>query len=240
MSVVISNLTKNYKDNCAVNNVSLTINEGKLFALLGVNGAGKTTLIKMLCGLTLPTSGTATILGYDLIKDINKIKEILNISPQESAVAHNLTVVENLMFIARLYGFTKLQAQEKVQQQLKELELTEVANKKVKLLSGGMQRRVSIAMALITGPKILFLDEPSLGLDVLSRNKLWQYIEKLKQKTTIVLTTHYMEEVEALADNVAVINKGEIIDVGTIDELKKKHKVKTLEQAFIKIVEGAK
>ncbi|MBQ8762357.1 MAG: ATP-binding cassette domain-containing protein [Clostridia bacterium] len=240
MSVVISNLTKSYKDNCAVNNVSLTINEGKLFALLGVNGAGKTTLIKMLCGLTLPTSGTATILGYDLIKDINKIKEILNISPQESAVAHNLTVKENLMFIARLYGFTKLQAQEKVQQQLEELELTEVANKKVKLLSGGMQRRVSIAMALITSPKILFLDEPSLGLDVLSRNKLWQYIEKLKQKTTIVLTTHYMEEVEALADNVAVINKGEIIDTGTIDELKKKHNVKTLEQAFIKIVEGAK
>ena len=213
-------LTKKYKDKLAVNNLDLKIKEGELFALLGVNGAGKTTTIKMLSGLIMPTSGDITIEGMNMKKDVFKIKEILNVSPQETAIAPNLTVKENLEFMAGVY------------------QLNEVINKKAKTLSGGWQRKVSIAISLINDPKILFLDEPTLGLDVIARKELWKVIEGLKGKKTIILTTHYMEEAENLSDRIGIMANGNLIDVGTSKELIKKTKTKNFEDAFVSIATG--
>src|SRR5574344_279746 len=195
-----NNLTKNYKDKTAVNNLNLEIETGTLFSLLGTNGAGKTTTIKMLTGLTNPTHGTATIDNNDLLKETNKIKAIINVSHQETAVAPNLTVEENLNFIAGVYSIKK--QKKKVEELLKLFKLTDIRKKKAKTLSGGWQRRLSIAMALVNNPKILFLDEPTLGLDVIARRELWNIIKDLKKTMTIILTTHYMEEAETLSDKV--------------------------------------
>lgn len=226
-------ITKKYGDLVAVDNINLTIVEGELFSLLGVNGAGKTTLIKMLSCLTQPTSGDAMLLGNSITKQAQDVKEIINISPQETAVAGNLTVAENLELIAGLYGQDRKTVRQSASEMAKRFGLEGDIKKKAKRLSGGMQRRLSIAMALISNPKILFLDEPTLGLDVLARRELWTSIKALKGKVTIVLTTHYLEEVEALSDRIGVMTKGKLTAVGTVDELTKQTKTKKLEDAFI-------
>ena len=216
-SIEIENLTKKFKEKTAVNNVSLKIKQGELFSLLGTNGAGKTTTIKMLSTLILPTSGNIKINGLDINKDKQKIKEILNVSPQETAIAMNLSVKENLEFMAGVYQIKN--PKEKIDELVKTFKLEEVLNQKAKTLSGGWQRKVSIAIALINDPQILFLDEPTLGLDVIARRELWSIIESQKGKITIMLTTHYMEEAESLSDRVGIMAKGSLIDVGTPEEL---------------------
>lgn len=235
--IKINNLTKKYKDKLAVDNLNLEIKTGELFSLLGTNGAGKTTTIKMISTLILPTSGTININGLDIIKDREKIKRIINISPQETAIAPNLTVLENLYFMAGIYEIKK--AKKKINELIKLFKLEEVLNQKAKTLSGGYQRKLSIAISLINDPEILFLDEPTLGLDVISRRELWHIIENLKGKITIILTTHYMEEAEILSDRIGIMNKGKLIELGTSKELIKKTNAKNFEDAFIKIVEGA-
>lgn len=227
------NLVKKYKTKTAVNSLNLSIEQGELFALLGVNGAGKTTTIKMLSCLTAPTSGDAILLGDSIVSNPFSVKEKINVSPQETAIARNLTVKENLEMIAGIYGSDRKTAQMKADEMLSTFSLTEIANDKAKTLSGGMQRRLSIAMALISNPKILFLDEPTLGLDVLARRELWSTIEKLKGKITIILTTHYMEEAQALSDRVGIMVNGELKAVGTAAELISKTRANTLEDAFI-------
>lgn len=237
-AVEIKGLVKDFGTKRAVNQISLSIPDGELFALLGVNGAGKTTTIRMLSGLSKPSNGDASVMGNSILTDLAKVKECSNLSPQETAVAPNLTVRENLEFVARIYGASKEEASKGAEEMLTRFAMDEVAGKKAKLLSGGWQRRVSIAMALITKPKVLYLDEPTLGLDVLARRELWKIIESLKGTITIVLTTHYMEEVEALSDHVAVMVNGDIKAYGTLDELKAQTGKDSLEEAFIAIAEG--
>ena len=235
-SIETKNLTKKFKDKIAVNEVDLKINQGELFALLGTNGAGKTTTIKMLSGLILPTSGSIKIENMDMKKDTLKIKEILNVSPQETAIAPNLTVKENLYFMAGVYQIQNKES--KIKKLIKQFKLNEVLNKKSKTLSGGWQRKVSIALSLINDPKILFLDEPTLGLDVIARKELWKVIEGLKGKITIILTTHYMEEAENLSDRIGIMSNGKLVDIGTSNELIKKTKTKNFEDAFVSIATG--
>lgn len=236
--IQITNLTKKYKEKIAVNNINLTIKEGELFALLGTNGAGKTTTIKMLSTLILPTEGKIKIAGYNIAKDSVKIKEIVNVSPQETAIAPNLTVKENLDFMAGVYKIKN--KNEKIDELVKTFKLQEVLKQKAKTLSGGWQRKLSIAISLINDPKVLFLDEPTLGLDVLARRELWAVIESLKGKITIILTTHYMEEAESLSDRVGIMDKGNLIAVGTVKELMQKAGTNNFEEAFVKIATGGR
>ena len=236
LAIETKNLIKKYKDKIAVNGINLEIKQGELFALLGTNGAGKTTTIKMLSGLILPTSGDITIENMNIKKDIFKIKEILNVSPQETAIAPNLTVKENLEFMAGVYQIKN--KNEKIDELIKQFRLDEVLNKRAKTLSGGWQRKVSIAISLINDPKILFLDEPTLGLDVIARKELWKVINSLKGKITIILTTHYMEEAESLSDRIGIMANGNLVDVGTAKELIKKTKTKNFEDAFVSIATG--
>ncbi len=235
-SIETKNLTKKYKEKAAVNGINLQIKTGELFALLGVNGAGKTTTIKMLSGLILPTNGEITIEGMNMKKDSFKIKEILNVSPQETAIAPNLTVRENLDFMAGVYQIKD--KEKKINELIKLFKLDEVLKKKAKTLSGGWQRKVSIAISLINDPKILFLDEPTLGLDVIARKELWQVIKSLKGNITIILTTHYMEEAESLSDRIGIMASGNLIDIGTSKELMKKTKTNNFEDAFVSIATG--
>ena len=235
-SIEIVKLTKKFKDKVAVSGIDLSIKKGELFALLGTNGAGKTTTIKMLSGLILPTSGDIKINGMDMKKDTLKIKEVLNVSPQETAIAPNLTVKENLEFMAGVYQINN--KENKIKELVNLFKLDEVLNRKAKILSGGWQRKVSIAISLINNPQILFLDEPTLGLDVIARKELWKVINDLKGKITIILTTHYMEEAESLSDRIGIMANGKLIGIGTSKELIKKAKTKTFEDAFFKIVTG--
>ena len=235
-SIETKNLTKKFKDKVAVNGINLKIKTGELFALLGVNGAGKTTTIKMLSGLILPTSGEIIINKMEMKEDMFKIKEILNVSPQETAIAPNLTVKENLEFMAGVYQIKD--KENKINELVKLFKLDEVLNKKTKTLSGGWQRMVSIAISLINDPEILFLDEPTLGLDVIARKELWKIINSLKGKITIILTTHYMEEAESLSDRIGIMANGNLIEVGTSKELIKKTKAKNFEDAFVEIATG--
>ena len=237
--ITIKNLTKHYGNLTAVDNLNLTIADNQVFALLGVNGAGKSTTIKMLTGLVQRDVGSILYDDMNIDTHLNQIQSIINLSPQETAIAENLTVWENIYFIAQIYGLGKEQAQQNCKQLLQQFQLESVANTHAKTLSGGTKRRLSIAMALVTNPKVLFLDEPSLGVDVLSRNQLWKLIQNLKSKMTIVLTTHYMEEAEHLADNVAVMSNGKLVAVGSPSELMHKTQTTSLEQAFIAIVEGS-
>ena len=231
-------LTKSYKDLTAVDELDLTIEEGELFSLLGVNGAGKTTTVKMLATLARPTSGEATIFGYTLGRDDAKIKEIVDISMQETAVARKLTVRENIELFARLSGQSKEETRETAKTIYADFGLGKVKNKKAAELSGGWQRKLSIALALVTRPKLLFLDEPTLGLDVIARRELWRVIENLKGKMTVVLTTHYMEEAEALSDRLGIMKDGKLLFVGTKEELYRKTGKSDVENAFIEIVSG--
>jgi len=236
LSIETKKLTKKYNDKAVVKDMNLKIEEGELFALLGTNGAGKTTTIKMLSTLILPTVGEIKISGLDIIRDRQKIKEILNVSPQETAIAPNLTVKENLEFMAGVYQIPN--REEKIKELIKIFKLEDVLKQKAKTLSGGWQRKVSIAISLINEPRILFLDEPTLGLDVIARKELWSVIKKLKGKITIILTTHYMEEAESLSDRIGIMAKGELIDIGTSEELIKKTNAKNFEDAFVKIATG--
>ena len=229
-------LTKKYKDLTAVDHLNLTVESGELFSLLGVNGAGKTTTIKMLSCLTEPTGGDAVLLGKSVVTEPAAVKEIIAVSPQETAVAPNLTVKENLALMAGVHGFSRADAAARVTALTGQFGLGEIANKKAGKLSGGWQRRLSIAMALICAPKILFLDEPTLGLDVLGRSELWDTIRSLKGKITIILTTHYMEEAEALSDRVAIMKNGKLLLVGTAEEIKAKAGTDKFDEAFVRIV----
>ena len=235
-SIETKDLTKKFKEKTAVDGIDLHIKEGELFALLGVNGAGKTTTIKMLSAILLPTEGSITIEGMDMKTQSNKIKEILNISPQETAIAPNLTVKENLEFIAGVYQIRKPTI--KINEIIRMFKLEEVLKQKAKTLSGGWQRKVSIALSLINDPKVLFLDEPTLGLDVIARKELWEIIERLKGKMTTILTTHYMEEAEALSDRIGIMADGRLIAVGTAAELKDMAGVDDFEEAFVAIATG--
>lgn len=228
-------LNKFYKNLHALKDIDLGIKENELFGLLGVNGAGKTTLIKILTCLSKQTSGEAYVHGFSVKDNPEKVKEIVDVSPQETAVAHNLTVRENLDFFASLYN-TRDEAY--ISSVVNAFSLEEVENQRAKTLSGGWKRRLSIAIGLISKPKILFLDEPTLGLDVIARRELWKIINNMKGKITIILTTHYLEEAEALCDRVAVMAKGKVKAIGTPAELKAIAKTDNFEDAFIKIAEG--
>ncbi len=219
-SIQTFGLTKKYKDQKAVNGINLAIKRGEVFSLLGPNGAGKTTTIQMLCCLLKPTAGTATIMGYDIKKNPSAVKEVIDISPQETAIASHLTAWENLMLMGGINGLKKEETKKRAKKLIELMGLAERANEQVQNFSGGMQRRLSIAMALISDPPVLFLDEPTLGLDPQARRAIWKHIEHLKEKKTIILTTHYLEEADALADRVAIISEGNIIAIGTPKELK--------------------
>ena len=231
-----ANLTKKYKDIIAVDQLNLQVKKGELFSLLGVNGAGKTTTIKMLSCLTQPTSGDAFLNGKSICKNTAAVKSLIAVSPQETAVASNLSVRENLELMCSVHGFTKDKQNMKIAELTERLGLKSVMKKKAGKLSGGWQRRLSIAMALISEPEILFLDEPTLGLDVLARSDLWDLIRSLKGKVTIILTTHYMGEAEALSDRIAIMKDGRLLICETADEIKKKANTDHFEQAFVRIV----
>lgn len=229
-------LTKKYKNLTAVDSLDLLVEQGELFALLGVNGAGKTTTIKMLSCLTKPTGGDAYLNGNSIVSDPAAVKNVIGVSPQETAVAPGLTVKENLALMCGVHGFSKEKRQQKIKELSRQFDLTGVLGKKAGKLSGGWQRRLSIAMALISEPKILFLDEPTLGLDVLARGDLWDVIRTLKGRITIILTTHYMEEAEALSDRIGIRKGGRLLALGTADELKRQTGKEKFEDAFIAIV----
>ena len=231
-------LTKWYKGIVAVDQLNLQVKQGELFSLLGVNGAGKTTTIKMLSCLAQPTGGDAFLNGKSICKDTAAVKSLIAVSPQETAVASGLSVRENLELMCGVHGFTRDKQNAKIAELTELLGLESVIKKKAGKLSGGWQRRLSIAMALISEPEILFLDEPTLGLDVLARNDLWELIRSLKGKVTIILTTHYMEEAEALSDRIAIMKDGKLLVCDTADKIKETAGTDTFEQAFIRIVKG--
>ena len=234
-AIETTNLTKKFKDKIVVDNLNLQIKQGELFSLLGTNGAGKTTTIKMLTTLLSPTDGEILINGLNIKNDAQKIKNIINMSPQETAIAPNLTVEENLEFMAGVYQIKN--KKEKIDSLIKTFKLDEVLKQKAKTLSGGWQRKVSIAISLINDPQILFLDEPTLGLDVIARKELWDVINSLKGKITIILTTHYMEEAESLSNRIGIMTKGKLIAIGTAKELMKKTNTQKFEDAFVEIVQ---
>ena len=235
-----TDLVKRYKNLTAVDHLNLEIQQGELFSLLGVNGAGKTSSIKMLTCLTIPTEGDAVVGGYSITRQPNQVKRRIGVSPQETAVAPNLSVKENLELICGIHGFSREKTQAKIRELSDQFALDTVLQRKAGKLSGGWQRRVSIAMALISEPQILFLDEPTLGLDVIARHDLWEVIRLLKGKITIILTTHYMEEAEALSDRIGIMKSGRLLAVGTAEELTGQAGAKDFETAFVSIVKEAR
>lgn len=237
-AIEINGLTKKYKNLTAVDNLTLSVRRGELLALLGVNGAGKTTTVKMLSCLTAPTSGDALIHGKSIVHNSAEIKSLIAVSPQETAIAPGLTALENLKLIAGVHGFSKERRDKKIAELSELLGLGDILPRRAGKLSGGWQRRLSIAMALISEPEILFLDEPTLGLDVLARTDLWEVITALKGKVTIILTTHYMEEAESLADRVAIMKDGMLLIVDTPTEIKTRAGTQSFEQAFVAVVKG--
>lgn len=237
-AIRIEGLTKRYRDVLAVDSLSLCIEEGELFSLLGINGAGKTTTIKMLSCLTEPTEGDAYLLGNSIRNDSAKVRSLIAVSPQETAVAPGLSVRENLELMCGVHGFSKDKRDLKIKELTELLGLESVISRKAGKLSGGWQRRLSIAMALISEPKILFLDEPTLGLDVIARSELWDLIRSLKGKITIILTTHYMEEAEALSDRIAIMKDGRLLICDTPERIKEAADTDSFEQAFVRIVKG--
>ncbi len=231
-------LTKKFGQTAAVDKLNLEINKGELFSLLGVNGAGKTTAVRMLSCTLTPTEGEAFLNGFSILHDSPRIKELIGVSPQETAVAPSLTVRENIYMMCRIHGFSRRRTEEKVKELSETLSLNDVLSKRADKLSGGMKRRVSIAMALAGEPEILFLDEPTLGLDVISRSELWEFIERMKGKVTVILTTHYMEEAQKLSDRIGIMKDGKLLFVGTSRELSEKTGKEKFEDAFISVVKG--
>ena len=232
-------LVKRYRDVTAVDGLTLSIREGELFALLGVNGAGKTTTVKMLSCLTQPTAGDARLLGHSVVSEPAAVKRLIGVSPQETAVAPKLSVRENLGLMCGVHGFSKEKRRRKTAELAEALELTGVLRKQAGKLSGGWQRRLSIAMALISQPQVLFLDEPTLGLDVLARRELWQVIQELKGQVTVVLTTHYLEEAQALADSIGILSRGRLTAQGTAEALIRRSGQGNLEDAFVALTKGS-
>ena len=239
-AIQATNLVKRYGDVTAVDGLDLEVNQGELFSLLGVNGAGKTTAIRLLTGLTRPTSGDALVGGHSIVREADQVKRLIGVSPQETAVAPNLTVQENLELICGIHGFPREKTEAKLRDLSARFALEPVLKRRAGKLSGGWQRRVSIAMALISEPQILFLDEPTLGLDVLARHELWDTIRSLKGHITIVLTTHYMEEAAALSDRIGILKNGRLLAAGTVEELKKQAETDDFETAFVTIVKEAR
>lgn len=235
-AICAKGLCKRYKNLTAVDDLNLEIEEGELFALLGVNGAGKTTAIKMLSCLTRPSGGNALVGGYSVCDEAEKVKRLIGVSPQETAVAPNLTVLENLRLMGGVHGLSRKETDSQIRALFEKFHLDEVMKRKAGKLSGGWQRRLSIAMALISKPRILFLDEPTLGLDVIARREMWDAIRLLKGRITIVLTTHYMEEAEALSDRIGIMKKGRLLAAGTAEEIKKQAGADDFESAFISVV----
>ena len=235
-AIKATELVKRYKNITAVDKLDLEIRQGELFSLLGINGAGKTTTIKMLSCLTKPTYGDAVVGGHSITKESEQVKRLIGVSPQETAVAPNLSVKENFELICGIHSFSKKKTQAKIAELSKRFDLDAVLQRKASKLSGGWQRRVSIAMALISEPQILFLDEPTLGLDVIARRELWETIRSLKGKITIILTTHYMEEAETLSDRIGIMKNGKLIAVGTVEELNKRTGTKDFEATFVSII----
>ena len=235
-AIQIKDLCKKYGQIIAVDNLTLEIRQGEIFSLLGINGAGKTTLIKMLSCITKPTSGDAFILGSSVTNSGKKIKEYIGVSPQQSAIAPSLTVNENLKLIAGIHGYSKEEQKKKVKEMSERFGLQEIMDRRASQLSGGWQRRLSIAMALINDPKILFLDEPTLGLDVIARSELWSVIRSLKGRSTVILTTHYMEEAEALSDRIGIMKNGKLLTTGTADDMKARTGTDKFEDAFVELV----
>jgi len=238
LAIKATKLVKKYKDVIAVNNLDLEIKKGELFSLLGVNGAGKTTLIKILTCLTKPTSGEAYVGGFSILKESQKVKNLIGVVPQTTAIAPNLSVMENLKLICGINGFSKEKTRRKLNEISLQFSLEKVLNRKAGKLSGGWQRRLSIAMAIISEPEILFLDEPTAGLDVIARHELWKIVCSLKGKVTIVLTTHNMNEAENLSDKIGIMRDGNLLAVGTVDDLSKMAATDNFETAFISIVQG--
>ena len=236
IAIKTEGLTKRYKDLVAVDHLDLQIEQGELFSLLGVNGAGKSTTIKMLSCLTKPTDGKAFVGGHSIVDEEWDVKRQIGVSPQETAVAPNLSVKENLELMCGICGLSKEQSKAKLRQLAEQFNLQSILSKRAGKLSGGWQRRISIAMALISEPAILFLDEPTLGLDVIARSELWNVIREMKGKVTIILTTHYMEEAEALSDRIGIMKNGKLLVVGTARELMEKTGTDKFENAFISIV----
>lgn len=237
-AIELQGLSKRFKEKVAVSPMTLTINQGELFGLLGVNGAGKTTVINMLSGLAKPSAGDALVLGHSLSKELPSIRGLLAVSPQETSIALNLSVRENLLLMARIHGFSKDESIEKTEALISQFSLQPYEYQRGKKLSGDWQRKLSIAMALIADPQILFLDEPTLGLDIISRRELWAMISKLRETTTIVLTTHYLEEAESLCDRICIMKDGEIQALGTVDELLTTASKENFEDAFVHFVTG--
>lgn len=239
LAIRTEHLRKEYRDVVAVDGLCLTVEQGELFSLLGVNGAGKTTTIKMLSCLTQPTGGDAYLNGKSILKDAAAVKSIIAVSPQETAVAPGLSARENLELMCGVHGFSKAKREARIAELTELLNLKEISGKKAGKLSGGWQRRLSIAMALISEPEILFLDEPTLGLDVLARSELWDVIRSLKGKVTIILTTHYMEEAEALSDRIGIMKNGRLLVCDTVEKIKEMAETDSFEQAFIRIIKEA-
>jgi len=223
IAIRTNNLTKKFGNRIAVNNLNIEIIQGEIFSLLGTNGAGKTTTIKMLCCLLQPTSGTASVMNFNITENPFKIKEIIGVSPQDTAIAGHLNTWENLLLMGGVFGLKKNESKKRAKNLMELMEL-EDRKDQTRKLSGGLQRRLSIAMALMSDPQFLFLDEPTLGLDPHARKSVWNYIEKLKKEKTILLTTHYLEEADSLADHIAIMDKGDIIEMGTSYELKNRYK----------------
>lgn len=238
-AITTKGLTKAYGQKTALDNLDLAVQNGELFALLGVNGAGKTTTIKLLSCLMAPTAGSASIYGHDILTHAHEARALLATSPQETAVAPNLTTRENLELMAGIYGSSLTQSKQKATRMIDEFNMASIENTKAKKLSGGWQRRLSIAMALISEPKLLFLDEPTLGLDVLARRELWTIIRGLKGKTTIILTTHYLEEAESLSDRIGILSGGKLVALGTAQEMIERTGARNFEDAFISLAGGA-
>ena len=237
-AIETKNLTKRYGNLIALEGLDLTVEQGEMMALLGVNGAGKTTAIKLLSCLATPSEGEAWLCGHSILREAQEVKRVIGVSPQETAVAKKLSVRENLQFMAEVHGAHKQEATLRVEKMIERMGLDKVATQRAGTLSGGWQRRLSIAMALIGEPQILFLDEPTLGLDVIARHELWEQIRALKGKTTVILTTHYLEEAEALCDRIAILSSGKLITVGTADELKALAGKEKFEDAFVALCAG--
>ena len=237
-AIETKDLTKRYGNLTALDGLSLTVEHGEMLALLGVNGAGKTTAIKLLSCLSAPTEGEAWLCGHSILTEPQAVKRVIAVSPQETAVAKKLTVRENLQFLAEIHEANKKEAPERVEKMITRLGLGEVAARRAGTLSGGWQRRLSIAMALISEPQVLFLDEPTLGLDVLARHELWEQIRALKGNTTVILTTHYLEEAEALCDRIAILAGGKLITTGTVSEIKALAGKENFEDAFVSLCGG--
>jgi len=235
-AIVIENLTKKFEDVTAVDGLSLVVDKGELFGLLGPNGAGKTTTINILCGLLEPTTGSVKVGGHDAQKEPNMIKELIGVSPQETAVYPQLTGRENIELFANLHTMPKEKLKRNVDELLQRLSLRDHAKRKAGKYSGGMMRRINIAMALVHDPEIAFLDEPTVGMDPQSRRAVWDFIRELrKQNKTVLLTTHYMEEAEELCDRIGIIDNGKLISLGTPQGLNEQFKVKNLEEVFLQL-----